>query len=1026
MELAKQGRPQLPSAAHRAAQVPYPAAFHPGDWGARAPASSYLIVPMSQHPAQAGVPRPSADLTGARPLSRVSLRPPQQQVLPVQAGFPGMVASQPPPPTPSVVKKTPMSPKVQMLKSLPSQVSAGKRSVQKELPPKAHPQLSESVRSKFREALAAALSTDSDQQVGQKPSGNVSPVGSSGENRQADGGRMQAITAIFQDAGKDDGGDDDSVTKVAAIRREHGGMLCSNLGSNMPMQQRTEHVPLGNKALGNSAVSLDDLLQGDGLCWTPHIVLGASESMSQPNPKRARMSDVQTGVNVSQIGPEPKRATTMDEVIEGKKVMTHKAQRLAFIIEEELFKLFGEVNKKYKEKGRSLLFNLKDKNNPELRERVLSGEITPKCLCAMTTEELASKELSEWRMAKAEELAKMVVLPDREVDVRRLVRKTHKGEFQVEVEETDVFPVEVELGGDSLSYVTSEPVAVQTKSDDKASVHREIKESDNSVQDVVGTWNSNTSCNLEYPENEKNYLMLEPMVDDLKVMENLPLIMSLDEFMQVLDSEPHSKDQSVGALQDDPNTNKDDKAKSANFLITMDKAAVSEFQFHCDVSSPRSYCESKLESRINKPVPVLDPVEEPKGDVLVKSPTEKVGAEKSDTVNGSIPESTMQCKKTPDAVLTHDIIWEGIIELSLSSITNIVAIFKSGKKPSTNEWRRFLEIKGRVRLSAFEEFLEQLPKSRSRTITVTELRWKEGSLESGRHHLLKTIDSYIADERVGLVKPSEGVELYLCPSQGKAAQILADHLPKEHLGSFTVPGTSIIGVVVWRRPHASSRVPNRQEDSKKQAATSGSAMPMISQPSSRSSNASHQEVVTADVPPGFGSGVVRDDDDLPEYNFVSVSNSAANVTVPQSYRSHQHLPLSSPPTDRVRELIRKYGNRSAAAQPWNSNGDDDDLPEWDPCSQGNLQQARIPQPRYPYQHHEQLQYHSLLQQSQSSLSQAYPQQHQHVAMPVHAQSLTYSHPTQPAQQSYFGVPDDGSGSYVNGVIHGTGKAGANG
>ncbi|EMS51629.1 PHD finger protein 3 [Triticum urartu] len=651
--------------------------------------------------------------------SRVSLRPPQQQVLPVQAGFPGMVASQPPPPTPSVVKKTPMSPKVQMLKSLPSQVSAGKRSVQKELPPKAHPQLSESVRSKFREALAAALSTDSDQQVGQKPSGNVSPVGSSGENRQADGGRMQAITAIFQDAGKDDGGDDDNVTKVAAIRREHGGMLCSNLGSNMTMQQRTEHVPLGNKASGNSAVSLDDLLQGDGLCWTPHIVLGASESMSQPNPKRARMSDVQTGVNVSQIGPEPKRATTMDEVIEGKKVMTHKAQRLAFIIEEELFKLFGEVNKKYKEKGRSLLFNLKDKNNPGLRERVLSGEITPKCLCAMTTEELASKELSEWRMAKAEELAKMVVLPDREVDVRRLVRKTHKGEFQVEVEETDVFPVEVELGGDSLSYVTSEPVAVQTKSDDKASVHREIKESDNSVQDVVGTWNSNTSCNLEYPENEKNYLMLEPMVDDLKVMENLPLIMSLDEFMQVLDSEPHSKDQSVGALQDDPNTNKDDKAKSANFLITMDKAAVSEFQFHCDVSSPRSYCESKLESRINKPVPVLDPVEEPKGDVLVKSPTEKVGAEKSDTVNGSIPESTMQCKKTPDAVLTHDIIWEGIIELSLSSITNIVAIFKSGKKPSTNEWRRFLEIKGRVRLSAFEEFLEQLPKSRSRTITCT-------------------------------------------------------------------------------------------------------------------------------------------------------------------------------------------------------------------------------------------------------------------------------------------------------------------
>jgi hypothetical protein len=107
---------------------------------------------------------------------------------------------------------------------------------------------------------------------------------------------------------------------------------------------------------------------------------------------------------------------------------------LAFRIEEELFKLFRGVNKKYKEKGRSLLFNLKDKSNPELRERVSSGDIAPERLCSMTT---ASKELSEWRLAKVEEFAQMVVLPNMEVDPRSLVRKTHKGEFQVEVEEPD-------------------------------------------------------------------------------------------------------------------------------------------------------------------------------------------------------------------------------------------------------------------------------------------------------------------------------------------------------------------------------------------------------------------------------------------------------------------------------------------------------------------------------------------------------------------------------------------------------------
>ncbi|KAJ4954859.1 hypothetical protein NE237_011642 [Protea cynaroides] len=137
-------------------------------------------------------------------------------------------------------------------------------------------------------------------------------------------------------------------------------------------------------------------------------------------------------------------------------------ESLAFKIEAELFKLFGGVNKKYKERGRSLLFNLKDRSNPELRERVLAGEISPERLCSMTPEELASEELSQWRLAKAEELAHMVVLPDSEVDIRRLVRKTHKGEFQVEVEHDDSVSVEVSVGASSLTQI-------QSKTDEKVS-----------------------------------------------------------------------------------------------------------------------------------------------------------------------------------------------------------------------------------------------------------------------------------------------------------------------------------------------------------------------------------------------------------------------------------------------------------------------------------------------------------------------------------------------------------------------------
>ena len=45
-------------------------------------------------------------------------------------------------------------------------------------------------------------------------------------------------------------------------------------------------------------------------------------------------------------------------------------------IESALFELGGKaVSKEYKNKFRSLVFNLKDAANPELRARVLAGEI---------------------------------------------------------------------------------------------------------------------------------------------------------------------------------------------------------------------------------------------------------------------------------------------------------------------------------------------------------------------------------------------------------------------------------------------------------------------------------------------------------------------------------------------------------------------------------------------------------------------------------------------------------------------------
>ena len=46
-------------------------------------------------------------------------------------------------------------------------------------------------------------------------------------------------------------------------------------------------------------------------------------------------------------------------------------------MESELLQWGGGVTARYKAKFRTLSFNLKDASNPDLRRRVLSGEIPP-------------------------------------------------------------------------------------------------------------------------------------------------------------------------------------------------------------------------------------------------------------------------------------------------------------------------------------------------------------------------------------------------------------------------------------------------------------------------------------------------------------------------------------------------------------------------------------------------------------------------------------------------------------------------
>ncbi|KAK8556567.1 hypothetical protein V6N13_064590 [Hibiscus sabdariffa] len=66
--------------------------------------------------------------------------------------------------------------------------------------------------------------------------------------------------------------------------------------------------------------------------------------------------------------------------------------RVAVAVESVMFEKMGKSNGTQKYKYRSIMFNLKDPKNPDLRRKVLLGEVNPERLITMTPDEMASDE----------------------------------------------------------------------------------------------------------------------------------------------------------------------------------------------------------------------------------------------------------------------------------------------------------------------------------------------------------------------------------------------------------------------------------------------------------------------------------------------------------------------------------------------------------------------------------------------------------------------------------------------------------
>ncbi|AEC07729.1 SPOC domain / Transcription elongation factor S-II protein [Arabidopsis thaliana] len=610
------------------------------------------------------------------------------------------------------------------------QAAARKPTLQKPMLLKPQSESSGSVRSKMRESLAGALAMvqcqmdvpneskmlDSET-VANPLEGHVSgPVSAaSGVDVMVSNGSTEMLTLS-----------DPSPVAGISVQTVLPEILSIAKTSDAQVPEAVKPFVQDNVSYSDNVFSKDDLLQGNDLSW-------------------ALESDIEFTVNCQN---EMIGAMANDGSLEK---LLLDPQVLAFEIETELFKLFGGVNKKYKEKGRSLLFNLKDKSNPKLREKVMYGEIAAERLCSMSAEELASKELAEWRQAKAEEMAQMVVLQDTEVDIRSLVRKTHKGEFQVEVEPMDSGSVEVSVGMSSINWSRTKNFKKKTPSITKTlGVKNELNSSNESTGPINGV----------------------TIDDEMQAATgSLPPIVSLDEFMSSIDSESPS-----GFLSSDT-----EKKPSVSDNNDVEEVLVSSPKESANID----LCTSPVKAEALSP--------------LTAKASSPVNAEDADIVS-SKPSSDLKSKTTSVFIPDGERLWEGVLQLSPSTVSSVIGILRSGEKTTTKEWPILLEIKGRVRLDAFEKFVRELPNSRSRAVMVMCFVCKEECSKTEQENISEVVDSYAKDGRVGYAEPASGVELYLCPTRGRTVEILNKIVPRNQLDFLkSINDDGLIGVVVWRR-----------------------------------------------------------------------------------------------------------------------------------------------------------------------------------------------------------------------------------
>ncbi|XP_039017098.1 uncharacterized protein LOC120147938 isoform X2 [Hibiscus syriacus] len=144
-------------------------------------------------------------------------------------------------------------------------------------------------------------------------------------------------------------------------------------------------------------------------------------------------------------------------------------------------------------------------------------------------------------------------------------------------------------------------------------------------------------------------------------------------------------------------------------------------------------------------------------------------------------------------------LWDGSLNLNSSVTVSVVSFFKSGEKMPDIKWPEHVEVKGKVRLEAFEKYIQELARSRNRGLMIAK--------------------GYKKGERVGFAQLSPGIDLYICPRSDAIITILAKHGFFKGMAAIEDRKNSLVGCVVWRRNHGPADSITKKHEGKRSSLT---------------------------------------------------------------------------------------------------------------------------------------------------------------------------------------------------------------